>query len=149
MSHDSWIILPLISLAEDGHTIAPINPWKFQSDWSSHVRAYKEHSTGNGPSPHTPLYTYASCAGWIMILGNPKVTLCKCKAKSLYKSINVPLHPMTTVKANMFMYKFSCSFSFFRCLRKIQQLSRHTMKVTWSKLPNGLLEIPCKKLLKT
>ena len=29
------------------------------------MRAYSGASAGNGLSPHTPLYTYAGCAGWI------------------------------------------------------------------------------------
>ena len=68
MNHESRILNhPTSNPDEDAHTIAPINPWKFQSDWSSHVRAYSGHSAGNGLSPHTPLYTYASCAGWMII----------------------------------------------------------------------------------
>ena len=46
MSHESWFIPPLIFLAEDGHTIAPINPWKFHWDWSSHLWVYKRLATG-------------------------------------------------------------------------------------------------------
>ena len=66
MNHDSWILNhPTSNPAEDAHTIALINPWKFHSDWSSHVRAYREDRAGFPLSPHTPLYTYASCAGWI------------------------------------------------------------------------------------
>ena len=60
MSHDSRIILPLISLAEDGHTIAPINPWKFHRDWSSHLWVYKQCPTGFdifwAPDNHTPRF---------------------------------------------------------------------------------------------
>ena len=64
--HDSWILNhPTSNPAEDAHTISLVNPWKFHSDWSSHVRAYREERAGFALSPHTPLYTYASCAGWI------------------------------------------------------------------------------------
>ena len=66
MNHESRILNhPTSNPDEDAHTIAPINPWKFQIDWSSHVRAYSVASAGNGLSPHTPLYTYAGCAGWM------------------------------------------------------------------------------------
>ena len=68
MNHESQILNhPTSNPDEDAQTIAPINPWKFHSDWSSHVRAYREERAGFALSPHTPLYTYASFAGWINI----------------------------------------------------------------------------------
>ena len=58
MNHDSLILIhPTSKPAEDGHTIALINPWKFQSDWAKHLCANLLRVTGNLPSPHTPLYT--------------------------------------------------------------------------------------------
>ena len=50
-NHESWVTSPESSylyffLAEDGHTIALINPWKFHWDWSSHLWVYKRFATG-------------------------------------------------------------------------------------------------------
>ena len=67
MIHYSWVILPLIFLAEDVHTIAPINPWKFHRDRSSHLWVYKGHTTGFltflAPTNHAPVGAWL----WIMI----------------------------------------------------------------------------------
>ena len=67
MSHDSRVILPLIFLAEDGHTIAPIKLWKFHRNWSSHLRVYKPFPTGFlifwAPDNHAPVGAWL----WIMI----------------------------------------------------------------------------------
>ena len=79
MNHESRILNhPTSNPDEDAHTIAPINPWKFHSDWSSHMRAYRSRRPGNGPSPHTPLYTYAGCAGWIKVIGLQSTHSCRC-----------------------------------------------------------------------
>ena len=66
MSHDSQSIQPLIFLAEDVHTIALINSWKFHWDWAKHLGANLWRDTETYPSPQTPLYTYAGFAGWMM-----------------------------------------------------------------------------------
>ena len=60
MNHDSPILIhPTSNPAEDGHTIAPINPWKFHCDWSSHLWVYKPFATGFAifwaPDNHAPV----------------------------------------------------------------------------------------------
>ena len=91
MNHESQILNhPTSNPDEDAHTIAPINPWKFQSDWSSHVRVYSVHSAGFALSHHTPLYTYASSAGWIKYYFNSDTTECRPCICKCTKYITVP-----------------------------------------------------------
>ena len=61
MNHESWlwVILPLVFLAEDVHTIALINSWKFHRDWAKHLGTNLWQATGFPLSPHTPLYTFS------------------------------------------------------------------------------------------
>ena len=57
-------------LAENGHTIAPINPWKFHWDWSSHLWVYKGVATGFViflATPQGPT-NYAPVRAWLLLI---------------------------------------------------------------------------------
>ena len=89
MSHDSWVILPLLFLAEDGHTIALINPWKFHWDWSSHLWVYKGLPTGFlmflAPTNCAPVGAWL-CMGHKLVSGEWKLSkqerLCLLRARA-------------------------------------------------------------------
>ena len=69
VSHDSRVILPLIFLAEDGHTISPINLWKFHRNWSSHLRVYNRVRWGflifRAPDNHAPVGAWSLHDSWL------------------------------------------------------------------------------------
>ena len=107
MNHDSWILNhPTSNPAEDAHTIALVNPWKFHSDWSSHVGAYRVHRPGFRPSPHTPLYIPTPAGSQVFCpssIGISTIHNVPCRLEVL---VSVFLGPMYRSLLNVVKYQF-------------------------------------------